>query len=30
MQGMEPEEKARFLKELYTSCSHETEETTEE
>lgn len=30
MQGMEPEEKARFLKELYTSCAHETEETTEE
>lgn len=30
MQGMEPEEKARFLKELYTSCAHETEESTEE
>jgi hypothetical protein len=30
MQGMEPEEKARFLKELYTSCSHETEESPEE
>lgn len=29
MQGMEPEEKARFLKELYTSCAHETEETPE-
>lgn len=30
MQGMEPEEKARFLKELYTSCANETEESTEE
>ena len=30
MHGMEPEEKARFLKELYTSCAHETEESTEE
>ena len=30
MQGMEPEEKARFLKELYTSCAHETEDSTEE
>ena len=31
MQGMDPEEKARFLKELYTDCSHETDnnETTE-
>lgn len=25
MQGMSPEEKARFLKELYTDCTHETD-----
>lgn len=25
MQGLTPEEKARFLKELYTDCSHETD-----
>lgn len=25
MQGMSPEEKARFIKELYTDCSHETD-----
>ena len=30
MQGMEPEEKARFLKELYTDASHETDGSTEE
>lgn len=30
MHGMSPEEKARFLKELYIDCSHETENTSEE
>lgn len=25
MQGMSPEEKARFIKELYTDCTHETD-----
>lgn len=30
MQGMTPAEKAQFINELYTNCSHETEESTEE
>ena len=30
MQGMTPAEKAQFINELYTNCTHETEEATEE
>ena len=30
MQGMTPAEKAQFINELYTNCTHETEESTEE